>query len=64
VSRAGKPVLDLVFSSAQIVAAKGGSPGAGGYVSPAFGMKVPAVRLAWRGPVGDDGVTVKLLMPA
>jgi hypothetical protein len=36
----------------------------GGWVSPRFGIRVPAPRLVWRGPVGVDGAKVRIrLLP-
>ncbi|MDP1730128.1 MAG: alginate lyase family protein [Devosia sp.] len=62
VSRAGAPVVRLEFPSPRIVMAAGGEPGAGGWVSPGFGLKLPSVRISWRGPVGPDGVRVSVLI--
>jgi hypothetical protein len=44
-----------------ITAASGGELGAGGgWVSPAFGCKVPAPRIAWRGMVPAGGVVTSV----
>ncbi len=32
----------------------------GGWLSPAFGDRRPATRLAWTGPIGDAGVTTRI----
>lgn len=34
----------------------------GGWVSPRFGVKVPATRLSWRGIIGNDGVTTRITL--
>jgi len=61
VTRAGEPVLRLLFSSPQIAIAGGGNLGAGGWVSPGFGRKLPASRISWRGQVGPEGASVRLV---
>ncbi|MHB1109269.1 MAG: heparinase II/III family protein [Devosia sp.] len=61
VTRAGEPVLRLLFSSPQIAIAAGGKLGAGGWVSQRFGHKLPASRISWQGPVGPGGTSVRLL---
>jgi hypothetical protein len=37
---------------------------ASGWVSPRFGVKVPASRIVWRGMVGSGGVTTRIQIPA
>lgn len=39
---------------------RGGEGLDGGWVSPAFGRKVPATRVSWTGPIGVDGVRTRL----
>ncbi|MEB2844613.1 heparinase II/III family protein [Endobacterium cereale] len=57
ISRDNAPLLELRFPGGDISVASGGSlPGDGGWVSPRFGIKVPAPRIMWRGPVGPNGV--------
>jgi hypothetical protein len=64
INRGGEPVLNIRFPDDAIsIAAGGDRPGQGGWVSPRFGVKVPAERIAWRGEVGDKGVQI-LLTPA
>lgn len=61
VQRAGSPVLTLHLPSPAIAVARGGdAPGAGGWVSPRFGARLPADRIAWRGNVGPEGVTTSI----
>ena len=38
----------------------GETPGQGGWVSPRFGEKIPAPRIAWHGPVPESGVTTRI----
>ncbi|HEV7275827.1 MAG TPA: heparinase II/III-family protein [Devosiaceae bacterium] len=64
VHRGAEPWLTIEFPDAAVSLAAGGeTPGAGGWVSPHFGTKLPATRLAWRGVVGDLGVST-ILTPA
>jgi hypothetical protein len=61
VVRAGTPLLVLRFPSLAIAVARGGdTPGAGGWVAPRFGEKLPADRITWRGNVGPDGVVTRV----
>lgn len=61
VSRAGAPLLTLHFPSPAIAVARGGgTPGPGGWISPRFGVKLPADRIVWRGNVGPDGVVTRV----
>ncbi|WP_439602929.1 heparinase II/III family protein [Devosia sp.] len=61
VARAGTPLLVLRFPSPAIAVARGGdTPGAGGWVAPRFGEKLPADRITWRGNVGPDGVVTRI----
>lgn len=55
----GKAIVALRFSPAGNLAIYCGAEPAegGGWVSPAFGKKVPASRLVWSGEVGEAGVT-------
>jgi hypothetical protein len=62
VSRGGEALLAIQFPDANIDIARGGdAPGQGGWVSPRFGTRQPAERLAWRGTVGEAGVTMRLV---
>lgn len=55
------PVLHLQFPEGDISVSSGGEkPGDGGWVSPRFGVKMPAPRLCWNGSVGGSGVDVVL----
>ena len=58
-TRAGKEVAVLRFDPpGEITCGKGGEPGqGGGWQSSAFGVKFPAMRIAWRGVVPTGGVT-------
>lgn len=59
--RNGATVMNLVFPDAEIAVTTGGElPGQGGWVSPHFGLRLPAARVAWRGTVGAAGVTTIL----
>ncbi len=59
--RDGIAVLSLTFSAeGDTVCASGGDLGKGGWVSPRFGLKVPAPRLVWRGVVPPEGVLTEL----
>ena len=61
VVRAGTPLLVLRFPSLAIAVARGGdTPGAGGWVAPRFGEKLPADRVTWRGNVGPEGVVTRV----
>jgi hypothetical protein len=57
VSRDGVPLLRLTLPDDHVTIDAGGDlPGAGGWVSPRFGVKLPAPRIAWRGRVTTAGV--------
>jgi hypothetical protein len=57
VSRDGVLLLCLSLPDANLTIETGGDlPGAGGWVSPRFGVKLPAPRIAWRGRVDAAGV--------
>lgn len=61
VSRGDRAVLAIRFPDAAIAIGAGGDrPGQGGWVSPGFGLRQPAPRLAWHGEVGEDGVSIWL----
>lgn len=63
VRRGSERLLTIRFPDAAIDTVAGGSePGQGGWVSPRFGRKLPAERIAWRGKVGEAGV-VTLVAP-
>ena len=56
-SRDGRPLLRILLPDDAITIQAGGAlPGHGGWVSPRFGIKVPAPRIAWRGRVDAAGV--------
>ncbi|MGI2033122.1 heparinase II/III family protein [Rhizobium panacihumi] len=64
VGKDGMPLLTLSFPAGDISVASGGDlPGGGGWVSPRFGVRVPAPRIIWHGAVGPDGVDI-VLAPA
>lgn len=61
IRRANTPLLEITFPDGAIAIASGGEkPGQGGWVSPRFGERLPAPRLAWRGQVGASGVITRL----
>ncbi len=60
VRRGGERLLRLDFPSDGITIAMGEDRPDGGWVSPAFGERLPAARLSWRGPVGEGAVTTWL----
>ena len=61
--RNGELLMQIQFPSHNIKIARGGEvPGQGGWVSPRFGMKVPADRIVWSGVVDEPGVTTRLLL--
>lgn len=62
VTAAGKPVAVLRFAPTGVLTLHIGAPPAsgGGWVSPRYGVMVPAPRLVWTGPVGADGVTTTI----
>jgi uncharacterized heparinase superfamily protein len=62
VARGAEPILSLAFPSPQLAIAAGGEVGSGGWVSEEFGRKAPGARISWHGPVGPDGVGVRLLL--
>ena len=66
ISQGGETIATLSFTAPGDIAIKaGGDIGEGGWHSPAFGIKVEAVRISWRGLVPPDGVTSTLsLVPA
>lgn len=65
VSRGGEMLLTIRFpDSAVDIRAGGDTPGQGGWVSPRFGVRQQAQRLAWRGQVGEDGVDIHLAVAA
>ncbi|MER8653460.1 heparinase II/III-family protein [Mesorhizobium sp. M0847] len=59
--RGAEPLMTIHFPDAAIHIRSGGdTPGQGGWVSPRFGARQPAERLAWRGQVGEKGVVIRL----
>ncbi|MET3577303.1 hypothetical protein ABID19_000318 [Mesorhizobium robiniae] len=61
VLRSDEPLVAIRFPDAAIdIRAGGDAPGQGGWVSPRFGIRQPAERIAWRGEVGEDGVKIHL----
>ncbi|WP_144378450.1 heparinase II/III family protein [Mesorhizobium amorphae] len=64
VSRGEETLLTIRFPDGAVdIRAGGDAPGQGGWVSPRFGVRQPAPRLAWRGEVGRDGVAIHLAVP-
>lgn len=62
ISRQDEPVLRLHLPEGSLTIAAGGDqPGTGGWVSPRFGEKLPAPRIAWRGNVDEAGVVTELV---
>lgn len=56
-----EPLFAIEFPDPSFAIASGGDlPDPGGWVSPRFGFRLPAPRLAWRGQVGENGVTFSL----
>jgi len=61
ISRGGETIATLFFKEPGDIAIKaGGDIGEGGWYSPAFGKKLEATRISWRGVVPPDGVTCAL----
>lgn len=61
VSHGGLPCLSIALPDGIVsIEAGGNGPGAGGWVSPRFGVKVPAPRITWRGRVDAAGVVTVL----
>lgn len=61
VSRGGETLMTIHFPDDAVdIRAGGDTPGQGGWVSPRFGVRQAAQRLAWRGQVGEDGVGIRL----
>jgi Heparinase II/III-like protein len=61
ISRGSEALLALHFPAGRItIAGGGGNPGEGGWVSPRFGLKLPAPRISWRGDVSDAGIVTRL----
>jgi len=62
VSRQGEALLSIAFPDSAVTCAAGGDrPGQGGWVSPRFGIRQPAMRLAWQGAVGEAGVHCRIV---
>ncbi|RWP08110.1 heparinase II/III-family protein [Mesorhizobium sp.] len=61
VLRGDEPLIAMRFPDAAVdIRAGGDAPGRGGWVSPRFGVRQPAERIAWRGEVGEDGIEIHL----
>jgi hypothetical protein len=58
----GAPVRIAFETPGDIVLARGAPERSGGWVSPAFGLKHPAWRLAWRGRIGSSGAVVRFVL--
>lgn len=58
VLQAGKRILELYFNTEGIITTKsGGELGdGGGWISPEFGRKIPAVRVSWKGIIPEEGI--------
>ena len=64
-TRNGTPLLRLVLPDDNLNIQSGGDvPGQGGWVSPRFGLRLPAPRIAWKGRVDATGVNTVLTVPA
>lgn len=61
VLRGDEPLMTIRFPDAAVdIRAGGDAPGQGGWVSPRFGVRQPAERIAWHGEVGEDGIKIHL----
>ncbi|GLS38616.1 hypothetical protein GCM10010869_42110 [Mesorhizobium tianshanense] len=61
VLRGDEPLMTIRFPDAALdIRAGGDAPGQGGWVSPSFGARQPAERIAWRGEVGEEGIKIHL----
>jgi len=60
VRRGDDALLRLDFPTDMVTARAGAEGPDGGWVSPGFGERTPATRLAWRGLVGEGAVTTWL----
>ncbi|MDB5555538.1 MAG: heparinase [Rhizobium sp.] len=56
-----RPLLKILFPSDAVTISRGGRNPGDGWVSPRFGVKIPADRVIWRGEVGENGVVTRLL---
>lgn len=56
-----RPLLKILLPSDEITILRGGKSPGDGWVSPRFGIKIPADRVIWRGEVGENGVITRLL---
>jgi hypothetical protein len=57
----GQRLLAIQFPDAAIAIASGSeTPTPGGWVSERFGTKMPAPRVAWKGPIGEGGVLTRI----
>lgn len=48
----------------EVTLTRGGEALDGGWVSPAFGRKLPATRVSWKGAVGAEGVQTRVVVKA
>lgn len=63
VRRAGQRIARITFpSNGTVTQARGEDRPEGGWISPHFGAKLPATRLAWHGRIGAQGVTTCILL--
>jgi hypothetical protein len=63
VRRSGDFLAFIHFpSGGTVTKAHGEVQADGGWVSPHFGVKVPATRLAWTGMIGAAGATTRILL--
>jgi hypothetical protein len=63
VTRAKAPFAKLVFETpGAISTTQGGDRPSGGWVSPAFGVKVPAWRIVWRGLIASQGALTRIVL--
>lgn len=61
VSRGTDRLLRIDFPTDAVTMATGEDRLDGGWVSPRFGERVPAIRLCWRGEIGEGAVTCWLM---
>jgi hypothetical protein len=63
VRRASERIARIMFpSNGTVTQTRGEDRIDGGWVSPHFGVKVPATRLAWHGTIGVDGVSTRIML--
>jgi len=55
-----RPLLKITFPGDAVTILRGGEGPGDGWVSPRFGVKIPANRVVWRGNVDKNGVITQL----